>query len=220
MPVNLPPQFHTLSAKLKETKSQEEKISILEELLIIVPKHKGSEKIQKDIKTKIAKLKKQKSKKGKREALYSIQKEGAGQVVITGPANSGKSSLLNTLTNARAKVGFYPFTTKIPQPAMMPYENIMVQLIDTPPITEDFSPPWLKETLKKADILLVVFDLSNENVDKNIRNFKKRLNDWNINDKKIILIANKIDLKSSRNNFKKIKSQDVKPISCLKKTGL
>ena len=160
MPANLPPHFHTLSAKLKETKDPEEKISILEELLAIVPKHKGTEKIQKDLKRKIAKLKKQKPKKTKGRTLsYSIPKEGAGQVVIIGPTNSGKSSLLNNLTNAKAKIASYPFTTKIPRPAMMPYENILIQLIDTPPLSKEFSPPWLKEILKQADLLIVVFDL-------------------------------------------------------------
>jgi len=159
MSANLPPQFYTISAKLKEVKTSEEKISILEELLAIVPKHKGTEKVQRDIKTKIAKLRKQKPKKGKREDLYSIRKEGAGQIVIVGPANSGKSSLLNALTNANAKVAPYSFTTEIPQPAMMPYENILIQLVDTPPLIKG-SPPWLKGILKAADGFLAVFDLS------------------------------------------------------------
>ena len=221
MPANLPPQFHTLSAKLKETKDPEEKISILRELLAITPKHKGTEKIQKDIKGKIAKLKKQKPKKSKKKDSYYIPKEEAGQIAITGLANSGKSSLLNALTNAKAKVAPYLFTTKIPQPAMMPYENILIQLIDTPPLTKKFSPSWLREIFKQADGLLVVFDLSKENIVENIKNFKETLKNWKLDDKKIILIANKIDLEESQKNLKKIESEyKIKPISCLKKTGL
>ena len=210
MPANLPPQFFALSAKLKEVKTPEEKISILEEMLAICPKHKGTEKVQKDLKSKIAKLKKQKPKKARREALYSIPKEGAGQIVIIGPANSGKSSLLNALTNARAKVAPYPFTTQIPQPAMMPYQNILIQLVDTPPLTKD-SPPWLKAILKSADGFLAIFDLSNDNLIEDIKELKEILNNWGISDKKILFLGNKIDLAKSKENLK--------PISCLKGIG-
>jgi len=222
MPANLPPQFFTLSAKLKETKETEEKISILEELLAIVPKHKGTEKVQKDLKRKIAKLKKQKSKKVKGRTLsYSISKEGAGQVVIIGSANSGKSSLLNALTNARAGVAPYLFTTKIPQPAMMPYENILIQLIDTPPLTKEFSPPWLKEILRQADALLAVFDLSSKNINQEIKGFKEKLSNWRLDNKKIIFVGNKVDLEKAQENLKKIELENkVRPISCQKKIGL
>lgn len=101
MPANLPPQYFTIEAKLKEAVTIEEKTSIYEELLRIAPKHKGTEKLQKDLKRKIAKLKKEKKEKPKRESIYLVKKEGAGQVVIIGPANSGKSSLLNALTNTK-----------------------------------------------------------------------------------------------------------------------
>ena len=193
MPANLPPQFHVLTIKLKEAKNADEKISILEEMLAICPKHKGTEKLQKDIKIKIAKLKKQVPKKTKGEALYCIQKEGAGQVVIVGPPNSGKSSLLNILTNAKAEVAPYPFTTKIPQPAMMPYENILIQLIDTPPLTKESSPSWLKAIVKESDVLVVVFDLTKENITRDIRDFKEILDNWRLGDKKIIFLGNKVE---------------------------
>jgi len=221
MPANLPPEFYEISARLKDAKTPEEKVPILEELLAVTPKHKGTEKLQRDIKRKIAKLKRQKPKKIKKETVYSVQKEGSGQIVITGPANSGKSSLLNALTAAHAKVGSYPFSTKIPQPAMMPYEDILIQLVDTPPLSKKFSPPWLKGILKTADGLLVVLDLSKENVIENIENFKKILNNWKLNDKKIIFVANKIDIKKSQKNLEKVKEQyKIKTISCLKKIGL
>jgi len=236
MPANLPPQFHTLSLKLKTAANNDEKISILEEMMAICPKHKGTEKLQKDIKIKIAKLKKQVPKKTKGEALYYIQKEGAGQVVIVGPSNSGKSSLLNALTNARAEVAPYPFTTKIPQPAMMPYENILIQLIDTPPLTKEFSPPWLKAILKEADVIVAVFDLTKENIIEEIKNFKEILDNWKLDDKKIIFLGNKveevissspfaaarvIDLEVVKENLKKFGTQSkIKPISCFQKIGL
>ena len=104
MPANLPPQYHSVEAKLKEAKTSEEKTSVYEELLSILPKHKGTEKLQKDLKTKIAKLRRQEKKKAKKELFYHMDKEGASQVAIAGPVNSGKSSLLNVLTNAKARV--------------------------------------------------------------------------------------------------------------------
>ena len=220
MSANLPPQFYTVSAKLKEVKTSEEKISILEELLAIVPKHKGTEKVQRDIKTKIAKLRKQKPKRVKREDLCSIRKERAGQIVVVGPANSGKSSLLNTLTNANVKVAPYSFTTKIPQPAMMPYENILIQLVDTPPLIKS-SPPWLKGILKASDGFLAIFDLSKEDVVKDIENLRELLKNWAITDKKILFLGNKIDLKDSKENLKKNEAQyRMKIISCLDGTGI
>ena len=221
MSANLPPQFYTVSAKLKEVKTSEEKISILEELLAIVPKHKGTEKVQRDIKTKIAKLRKQKPKRVKREDLYFIKKEGAGQIVIVGPANSGKSSLLNALTNANAKVAPYSFTTEIPQPAMMPYENILIQLVDTPPLIKS-SPSWLKGILKAADGLLAIFDLSSDNnVAGDVKNIQDLLSNWGITDKKILFLGNKADLKESRENLRKIEPQyKIKIISCLERTGV
>jgi len=201
MPANLPPQFFALQAKLNKVATAEEKISILEEMLAICPKHKGTEKVQKDLKSKIAKLKRQKPKKAKRETLYSIRKEGAGQIVIIGPANSGKSSLLNALTNAKAKVAPYSFTTQIPQPAMMPYQNISIQLVDTPPLTKS-SPGWLKTIISGADAVISVFDLSNSGIEKEIRELKEILQEWNLENKKNLFLGNKIDLISFPNkNF-------------------
>jgi hypothetical protein len=222
MPANLPPQFYALSMKLKEAASNDEKISILEGMLAICPKHKGTEKLQKDLKRRIAKLKKWGPRRQKKENLYFVKKEGAGQVVISGPANSGKSSLLNALTNANAKVAPYPFTTKIPQPAMMTYENILIQLVDTPPLSKEFSRPWLKEILKATDILLAVFDLSKGNIIEEIKNFKEILDDWNLSEKKIIFLGNKIDLEVAKENLKKVRAQNevTSIISCLKKIGL
>lgn len=220
MPTNLPPQFHSMSAKLKEAKTPEEKISVLEKLLAITPKHKGTEKLQRDIKTKIAKLKERKPKKAKREALYAMPREGARQLIIIGPANSGKSSLLNTLTNARAKVASYPFTTQAPKPAMMPYEDILIQLVDTPPLTKN-SPAWLKGILAESDGLLAVFDLSKDRAVQDIKNLKEILNSWKMANKKILFLGNKIDLEKSAINLKKIGSREkLKPVSCLKKLGI
>ena len=219
MPANLPPQFFNLSAKLKEAKTSQEKISILEEMLAICPKHKGTEKVQKDLKRKIARLKKEEEtkKKTKKEQIYTVKREGAGQIVISGPANSGKTTLINALTGANFKVADYPFTTTLPQPAMMPFEDILIQLIDTPPLTKDFSPGWLKNILLNSDGILAVFDLTKENLIQEIDEFKKILENLGLKEKKIIFVGNKIDLLPEKfSNFPKSLHQ----ISALRKIGL
>jgi len=161
MPANLPPQYFETEKKLKTAKTPQEKITILEELLAIVPKHKGTEKLQALLKSKIAKLKSQAQKKpvvAKRGPIFMVEKAGAGQVVLVGGPNVGKSSLLAALTNARPEVADYPFTTRVPQPGMMPYQNIQIQLVDIPPITEEFFEFWQAELIKNADGVLLLLD--------------------------------------------------------------
>lgn len=163
MPANLPPQYFETEKKLKNAKTPQEKIAILEELLSIVPKHKGTEKLQALLKTKISKLKSTAQKKtstAKHTPTYIVEKSGAGQVVLIGPPNAGKSRLVESLTNANPEIGDYPFTTRLAYPAMMKYENIQIQLVDTPPITLDYMETWLPELIKGADAILLVLDLT------------------------------------------------------------
>lgn len=200
MPANLPPQFFELQKKLNQTKEIQQKIEILEEMLAICPKHKGTEKVQKDLKKKIAKLRKISPKKLKTESLYFVKKEGAGQVLILGPPNSGKTFLVNSLCNTNFKIGDYPFTTTLPTPAMMKFENILIQLVDTPPLTKDFKPGWLKNLAKQADKILVVLDLS-LNSENQLKEIEEILNEWQIEKEKIFIVGNKIDLLEKKENL-------------------
>jgi len=163
MPANLPPQYFETEKKLKTARTPQEKIAILEELLSIVPKHKGTEKLQALLKTKISKLKSAAQKKAstaRRSPIYLVERSGAGQIALVGPPNSGKSRLVKSLTNANPEIGDYPFTTRMAYPAMMKYENIQIQLVDTPPITLDYMETWLPELIKGADGVLIVLDLA------------------------------------------------------------
>jgi len=163
MPVNLPPQYHKKEAELKDAKTFEEKIAVLEEMLAIMPKHKSSEKLQALLKTKIAKYRKMMEKEpsaARRTVVPVIEREGAGQVVICGPVNSGKSSLLSLLTKAKPDIADYPFTTKNPIPGMMEYGNVKIQLVDTPPLSGACFENWLGDILRKSDALLFIFDIS------------------------------------------------------------
>lgn len=163
MPANLTPQYIETEKKLKTAKTPEEKIAVYEELLAVIPKHKGTDKLQALLKTKIAKQKSIAQKKpatSRRGSTFSIEKRGAGQIVLIGPPNSGKSSILKALTNAEPDIGNYPFTTHTPAPAMMDYENIQIQLVDTPPISPEFIDTWHSELIKNADGVLIILDLA------------------------------------------------------------
>lgn len=162
MPANLPPQYLEVEKKLKTATTAEEKIAIYEELLSIIPKHKGTEKLQAMMKTKMAKLKSSSQKKGgtaKHGPSHKVRKSGAGQVVVMGLANTGKSHLINTLTNANLTVSNYAYSTHEPAPAMMKFENVQVQLVDTPPLSPDFMEPWYPDIIRAADAALITTDL-------------------------------------------------------------
>jgi len=167
MPANLTPEYMKAEQAYKEAKDPEEKLAALKEMLSKIPKHKGTDHMQGDIKRKIAQLRKdieQGKAQGKRGPSYKIPKEGAGQIVLLGAPNAGKSSLLSALTRAEPEIADYPFTTRTPQPGMMPFEDIAFQLVDTPPITADFMPPWMNEIVRSADGALLLADLGSDAV--------------------------------------------------------
>ncbi|MCX6553014.1 MAG: 50S ribosome-binding GTPase, partial [Acidobacteria bacterium] len=123
MPANLSPEYHRAEERLRGARSPDEKIAALEEMLRVIPKHKGTDHMQADLKGRIAKLRKEIGKKGGKGGFtFIVPREGAGQVAIAGPPNSGKSSLVRALTRATPAVGSYPFTTREPVPGMMPFE--------------------------------------------------------------------------------------------------
>jgi hypothetical protein len=164
MPANLPPDYFEAEKRYREAQSPGEKIVWLEKMLTIMPKHKGTDKLRADLRKRISKLKsaaQAKKSTGKRESAFNIDKEGAGQVAVVGPPNSGKSSLLVTLTNARPEVAAFPYTTWKPTPGMMPVDDIQIQLIDTPPLSREYIEPELMDLIRRADALLLVVDLQN-----------------------------------------------------------
>jgi hypothetical protein len=159
MPANLSPEYHRAEERLRGAKSITEKIDALEEMLRVIPKHKGTDHMQADLKSRIAKLRKEGGKKaGKGGFSYIIPREGAGQVALAGPPNSGKSSLVRALTHATPAVGDYPFTTREPVPGMMPFEDIAFQLIDLPPLSQQHVEPWVFDLIRYADLVWIVLD--------------------------------------------------------------
>jgi ribosome-interacting GTPase 1 len=159
MPANLPPDYHEVEARYRAARRPEEKLAALEEMLRIIPKHKGTDKLQADLKARIAKLKRQPKKKGvTRSFSYHIPGEGAGQVALAGPPNSGKSTLVDRLTRATPEIADYPYTTREPLPGMMAYEDIAIQLIDLPPLSDEYVEHWVYDLIRGADLLWVVVE--------------------------------------------------------------
>lgn len=162
MPANLTADFIKARNKLRQAKSPEEKLAALEEMLATIPKHKGTDHMQADIKKRIAKARGGAggSKKGRSSSHEHIPKDGAGQVVLMGPPNAGKSTLIAAVTNAKPEVASYPFSTMVPVPGMMAYEDIMIQLIDLPPVAPDYTEPWVYSLIRSCDLALLVLDAS------------------------------------------------------------
>ena len=163
MPANLPPQYHAAEARYRAASTPEEKIQALREMLAVMPKHKGTEKMQADIRRRISQLQAE-SKRARATARgappWIVEKVGIGQVPVVGPPNAGKSSLVAALTRAEPRIADYPFTTTAPCPGMMEFENVQVQLVDTPPLGPGHWVDWMPDLLRRADACLLLLDLA------------------------------------------------------------
>ncbi|NMB41744.1 MAG: TGS domain-containing protein [Firmicutes bacterium] len=164
MSANLTPQYYAAEEAFRSASTAEEKIEALQEMLALIPKHKGTEKIQADIKRRLSKLRQEGEKKPKtsRYNPFHIEKQGAGQVVLVGYPNVGKSSLLAALTRAKPKIAEFPFTTSIPLVGMIPYKDILIQLVDTPPLSDGEAPTGLLNVLRGGDLLLIIVDAGSD----------------------------------------------------------
>jgi hypothetical protein len=181
MPANLTAQYLKAEAEYRRASTPEEELECLQVMLRELPKHKGTDKLQADLKQKISRAKKElqqtRGAKGKRSAGLRISRQGAGRAVIIGAPNAGKSQLLASLTRATPEVAPYPFATREPAPGMMPWEDVTVQLIDTPPITADFLDPATLGLVRGADLVLLVVDLGTDEGIEGAREIVSKLNE-------------------------------------------
>lgn len=195
MPANLTPDYHRAEERFRQAESVEAKIEALEEMLRVVPKHKGTDGLQADLKARLAKLRKQPpSKAGKATHSHLVPREGAGQVVLVGPPNTGKSSLVAALTHAKPEIAPYPFTTREPVPGMMAFEDVHFQLVDLPPLNDDHVEPWVYDMARRADLLWVVVTV--ENAVDGFEQMRRLLAAKAIelgNDKRVLVVATGLD---------------------------
>jgi len=237
MPANLPPQYFDAEKAYRAAKTAPEKIAALEEMLAIMPKHKGTDHLRAELRAKIAKLTQTMDKKAAtHHASMLIDKEGAAQVAIIGLPNCGKSQLVSRLTNASPTVADYPFTTQAATPAMMEFENIKIQLLDTPPLAPQTIEFWLPHMLRRADALLIIVDLGEEPLAQ-MAAITEQLNQMRIglggetevegiiSQPKALIAGNKLDLANARQNYTALKNKygerlPVIAISAREGTGL
>ncbi len=217
MPANLTPQYYEAEEKYKKAQTPEDRIKALEEMLAVIPKHKGTEKLQGDIKKRLARVKEEGKKKKSTKGYdpFGVEKQGAGQIVLAGYPNSGKSSLVTSLTRAKLKVAEYPFTTAIPATGMMPYKDTWVQLVDTPPLSVDNVPSGLIGTFKEADALLIIIDISTAECLEQMEGLMKILQEREVIDLSeegeiiaptpFLVIANKADHAEAQENLEVLK---------------
>ncbi|MDR3108927.1 MAG: 50S ribosome-binding GTPase [Planctomycetaceae bacterium] len=215
MAANLTQQYKKAEDNYRRSQTPEEELKWLQVMLTEMPKHKATDHLQAKLKTQISEKRKEvESQKasGKKGAgvsrSFKIPRQGAGTAVIIGGPNAGKSQLLMTLTRATPEVAPYPFTTQQPQPGMMQWEDVFVQLIDTPPITPDFLEPYLLGYIRSAELVLLMVDLASDDGIEQCQDVINRLNatktrlatessldeeDVGLSFTKTFLLANKID---------------------------
>ncbi|MCI0515664.1 TGS domain-containing protein [candidate division KSB1 bacterium] len=243
MPANLTPQYLAAEKKYKLAASDHDRLEALKEMLAVIPKHKGTDHLQGDIKRKIARLKEelQKSGKGaKHHFRYHVDREGLPQLALVGPPNVGKSQLLAALTHATPEIAGYPFTTRLFLPGVMWYENFQLQLVDLPPVSREFMEFWVPEVIKNADGGLLLLDLSAADPLAQLETTQEILKEYRLfligNERpddpyrpetylKTMIVGNKSDLPQARDNWQVItelyQSQfQMCPISALTHTNL
>jgi ribosome-interacting GTPase 1 len=223
MPANLPPEYYSAEIRFKNASTPQEKISALEALISTVPKHKGTDKIRADLRRRLSKLREESSRKKKtgKGHLYTVEKQGAAQVALIGFPNSGKSSLLGSVTNARPVIAEYPMSTIMPLSAMMPFEDIQFQLVDLPPIGNESTDGWVSAIIRNADMLMLVVDLS-EDPDIQADLLLEQMEQWKIphikqdqgegerknpRGRPLIIAANKSDLPGAGEKLNRLKER-------------
>jgi ribosome-interacting GTPase 1 len=146
VPANLPPDYFAAESAYRSAASAQAKAEALERMLAVMPHHKGTDHLRAELRSRMARLAQAVSRQhaGGHTDVYAVRREGAGQAVLVGLLNAGKSSLVQALTGAPARIADFPFTTQLPQPAMMPFEDIQVQLVDLPAVSPGASPAWLR----------------------------------------------------------------------------
>jgi len=162
MPANLTPEYLAAERRYRAARTDRERLECLEEMLRVIPKHKGTEHLQGDLKKRISQVRRdisdKRTKRRRRGPSHTIRHEGAGQVGLVGPPNVGKSRLVAALTHATPEVAPYPYTTQKAVPGMMFYEDVPVQLVDLPPITAEHTEPWVYEVVRATSAIVVVAD--------------------------------------------------------------
>ncbi|MGD0552749.1 MAG: TGS domain-containing protein [Sedimentisphaerales bacterium] len=164
MPANLTPDYFKAEQRYRSATTPEEKILALEQMLAVMPKHKGTDKLKADLRQKLSAIREGEEKRRKSGGvdIFHIPRGGAGQVVLLGMPNSGKSSIVGLLTDAKVHIADFPFATHAPVPGIMKFEDVPIEIVDMPPITADIVMPGQVGTYRNCDLIAIVIDLSTD----------------------------------------------------------
>jgi len=234
MPANLPPQYKEVEDRYRQAKTIPEKILALEEMLAVIPHHKGTDKLIAQLRKRLSQHKEEAQRRpsaSRKMDPFALKKEGAAQVALIGLPNSGKSQILGVLTHATPLVADYPFSTRAPLPGMMKFENIQIQLVDAPPLMDAYTETGLFNLARNADALAVVLDLTEdpgtqvalilEELEKHrIQILRKQdVRKWEPGkvQKRAVFLGNKVDLKEARENCRVFLDQfsPLYPLLCI-----
>ncbi len=184
MPANLSPEYKAAEAELRKARDPEARLHWLREMLRTIPKHKGTDYLQAEIKTRIKQLTEELAGPRKGGAhggpVTVIRPEGAAQIALIGPPNSGKSALHAALTHSHAQTAPYAFTTQYPRPGMLPFEDAHFQLLDLPPIDPEPPIPWIGGSLQQTDACLLAVDLSAPDSVDRVLTLHEELGRWRV----------------------------------------
>jgi len=221
MPANLPPQYFAAEKRFRTAKTIPEKIEALQMMMAIMPKHKGTDKLRAELRSRMAKLTAEAERvraTGRRGTSYYVRKEGAGQAALVGLPNVGKSQLVAVLTEATPEVADYPFTTHSSLVGMMPFENVQIQLIDLPPVTDADAQSWLPMVLRNADVLVLVVEQTEDCVSQ-VESLLEKLEQMRVSVigtavsvsalevSTALILANKSDLAGTQHNYDQLESR-------------
>lgn len=224
MPANLPPQYKEAEERYRQAKTNAEKILALEEMLAIIPHHKGTDKLIAQLRRRLSQHKEEAKRRpstSRQADPFTVKKEGAAQVVLVGLPNCGKSQILASLTNALPLIADYPFSTRLPLPGMMKFENIQIQIVDSPPLMDEFAETGIFNLIRNAKALMIVLDLT-EDCSTQIDLILEELNRRRIKIlkkdeapgkeigffyKRAVFVGNKADLPEAQENCQKLLGQ-------------
>ena len=223
MPTNVTPQYREAEERFRAAETLPAKIVALQEMLSIMPKHKGTDHLKARLRSRLSQLTTElegssKGTSGGRTEPFSLPKEGGGRATLVGPTNVGKSQMLAKATGAQTRVGAYALSTQEPARGMLPYKDIHIQLVDTPPISNPGTQSRLYGLLRNSDVFVVVVDLTMDPVAQAAEAFGA-LGEWGFRllargyapeeqdqylDKPAIVVGNKADVPGALDSFQEL----------------